>query len=33
VAKSLDQKLDALIAVAALTRSHLEEPVLLETSN
>jgi uncharacterized protein (DUF302 family) len=33
VAKSLDQKLDALIAVAALIRSHHEEPVLLETSN
>ena len=33
VAKSLDQKLDALIAVAALIRSHRKEPVLLATSS
>ena len=33
VAKSLDQKLDALIAVAGLIHSHREEPALAETAS
>ena len=33
MAKSLDQKLDALIAVAGLIRSRREEPALAETAS